>query len=229
MCTWHVCHVASHSFVSPGALSPHVLYFHFSLPLLSSHLLPHLRAQKSLDFEYFACSQTTAPHCIAPLHGPDGRFLSRATPAPDPLNNLKMHPPGNAPGSSLGASQPDATNRAQGANPEQPNNNGTSGNATTGRQVNMLLEQLLVQAFLALLSHNALSTTVPGQAPTVAALVGVAAFPQFMFMATQLSQAGTSLLDLFPTIEGSVLLEIASHVFKPGNLSKLDPCYKDCS
>ncbi|KAI1788963.1 hypothetical protein LXA43DRAFT_893769, partial [Ganoderma leucocontextum] len=36
-----------------------------------------------------------------------------------------------------------------------------------------------------------------------------------------------SLLDLFPEIEGSVLLEIAWHEFKPGDLSKLDPRYKD--
>ena len=95
-----------------------------------------------------------------------------------------MYPPGNAPGSSLGASQPDATNGAQGVNPKQLNNNGTLANAATGRQVNTLLEQLLVQAFLALLSHNALSATMPGQAPAVAALVGAAVFPQFMFMAT---------------------------------------------
>ena len=38
-----------------------------------------------------------------------------------------------------------------------------------------------------------------------------------------------SLLDLFPVIAGSVLLEIASHVFKLGDLLKLDPHYKDHS
>ncbi|KAI0779410.1 hypothetical protein C8Q74DRAFT_1175080, partial [Fomes fomentarius] len=36
-----------------------------------------------------------------------------------------------------------------------------------------------------------------------------------------------SLLDLFPTIEGSVLLEIARHDFKPGDLYKLDTRHKE--
>ncbi|EJF57718.1 hypothetical protein DICSQDRAFT_11976, partial [Dichomitus squalens LYAD-421 SS1] len=36
-----------------------------------------------------------------------------------------------------------------------------------------------------------------------------------------------SLLDLFPSIEGSVLLEIARHEFRPGDLYKLDLRHKD--
>jgi len=46
----------------------------------------------------------------------------------------------------------------------------------------------------------------------------------------QLSSAttlGASLLDPFPNVEAGVLLEIASHEFKPSDLFKLDSKYRD--
>ena len=64
----------------------------------------------------------------------------------------------------------------------------------------------------------------PAAAPAV---VSAAAFPQFTFAPANPVPAGTSLLDLFPSIEGSVLLEIARHEFRPGDLYKLDPRHKD--
>ncbi|KAM5541467.1 hypothetical protein V8D89_005021, partial [Ganoderma adspersum] len=99
-------------------------------------------------------------------------------------------------------------------------------NAATSGGISFSPEQ--VQALFAVLGNNPFGAAVPGApgpAPTVP--VNAAAFPQFTFTAAQPASPGMSLLDLFPAIEGSVLLEIAHHTFKPGDLSRLDPRYKD--
>ncbi|KAI0773962.1 hypothetical protein C8Q74DRAFT_1316930 [Fomes fomentarius] len=69
----------------------------------------------------------------------------------------------------------------------------------------------------------------PDQPPATApaAPVTAAAFPAFTFVPPSAPPAGASLLDLFPMIEGSVLLEIARHEFKPGDLYKLDMRHKE--
>ncbi|TBU48087.1 hypothetical protein BD309DRAFT_987623 [Dichomitus squalens] len=67
----------------------------------------------------------------------------------------------------------------------------------------------------------------PATPTATPAVVTAAAFPQFVFAPANPAPAGKSLLDLFPSIEGSVLLEIARHEFRPGDLYKLDPRHKD--
>ncbi|TBU49441.1 hypothetical protein BD309DRAFT_986421 [Dichomitus squalens] len=66
--------------------------------------------------------------------------------------------------------------------------------------------------------------SLPAAAP---AAVTAAAFPPFTFAPANPAPAGKSLLDLFPSIEGTVLLEIARHEFRPGDLYKLDLRHKD--
>ena len=51
-------------------------------------------------------------------------------------------------------------------------------------------------------------------------------FPRFTLLPSA-AAPGVSLLDLFPNVEASVLLEIASHEFKPSDLYKLDSKYRD--
>ncbi|KAI0712211.1 hypothetical protein C8Q76DRAFT_733807 [Earliella scabrosa] len=51
-------------------------------------------------------------------------------------------------------------------------------------------------------------------------------FPQFA-PAANLPTPGTSLLDLFPSVKASILLDIARHDFEPSDLYKLDPKYRD--
>ena len=51
-------------------------------------------------------------------------------------------------------------------------------------------------------------------------------FPCFMQLASA-AALGASLLDLFPNVEASKLLEIVSHKFKPSDLYKLDSKYQD--
>ncbi|KAH9926274.1 uncharacterized protein BXZ73DRAFT_90948 [Epithele typhae] len=68
----------------------------------------------------------------------------------------------------------------------------------------------------------------PGASATPAAQITAASFPSFVPPATSTTNsAGTSLLDLFPNVEASVLLDIARHEFKPMDLSKLDSRYRD--
>ena len=51
-------------------------------------------------------------------------------------------------------------------------------------------------------------------------------FPQFA-PAANLPTPGTSLLDLFPSVKASILLDIARHDFEPSDLYKLDSKYRD--
>lgn len=61
------------------------------------------------------------------------------------------------------------------------------------------------------------------------AVVTMAAIPQFTFVPANSITLGTSLLNMFPSINRSVLLKVTQHEFKPSNLYKLDPWHKDCT
>ncbi len=65
------------------------------------------------------------------------------------------------------------------------------------------------------------ATTGPAPEPVTAS-----SFPQFA-PAVNLPSSGTSLLDLFPSVKASILLDIARHDFEPSDLYKLDPKYRD--
>ncbi len=56
--------------------------------------------------------------------------------------------------------------------------------------------------------------------------VTASSFPQFAPTAN-LPTPGTSLLDIFPSIKASILLDIARHDFEPSDLYKLDTKYRD--
>ncbi len=90
--------------------------------------------------------------------------------------------------------------------------------AAVSNQTNFTVDQvqLLLQSFAAALSGQ----NNGGQLPA-------AAFPAFTFAPPSAPPAGASLLDLFPTIDGSVLPEIVRHEFKPGDLCKLDTRHKE--
>lgn len=85
--------------------------------------------------------------------------------------------------------------------------------------------QLLLQSFAAALSGQ----NNGGQPPAAitATPVTVAAFPAFTFAPPAVAPASASLLDLFPTIDGAVLLEIARLEFKPNDLYELDTRHKE--
>jgi hypothetical protein len=69
-------------------------------------------------------------------------------------------------------------------------------------------------------AHTSLAP--PGPSSSITPL----SFPRFTQLASAVAP-GASLLDLFPNVEASVLLEIASHEFKPSDLYKLDSKYRD--
>ncbi|TBU48271.1 hypothetical protein BD309DRAFT_950041 [Dichomitus squalens] len=98
----------------------------------------------------------------------------------------------------------------------------------TAPQVSFSPDQLqaIVQT-LATLYQGQQGAAAPAPPTATPAVVTAAAFPQFVFAPANPAPAGKSLLDLFPSIEGSVLLEIARHEFRPGDLYKLDPRHKD--
>ncbi|KAI0829774.1 hypothetical protein BC628DRAFT_1416803 [Trametes gibbosa] len=57
--------------------------------------------------------------------------------------------------------------------------------------------------------------------------VSAASFPQFVPPPDAVAITGTSLLDQFPSVKQSVLLEIARHEFEPSDLYKLDSKFRD--
>ncbi|KAI0788082.1 hypothetical protein C8Q74DRAFT_1216564 [Fomes fomentarius] len=91
--------------------------------------------------------------------------------------------------------------------------------ASVSNQTNFTADQvqLLLQSLAAALG----SQNNGGQLPA-------AVFPAFTFAPPLVPPADAS-LHLFPTIDGWVLLEIARHEFKPGNLYKLDTRHKECA
>lgn len=67
----------------------------------------------------------------------------------------------------------------------------------------------------------------PPAVPAVpATAVTAQSFPAFVAPAP-VAHTGKSLLDWFPTTEGSMLLNIAKHDFKPSDLYKLDSKFRD--
>ncbi|PIL25944.1 hypothetical protein GSI_11698 [Ganoderma sinense ZZ0214-1] len=204
----------------------------YILPLRASLLFPSPSSPACSKVPGLRVSSYFTGHGSAPYLAnsrPDGRFLSsRATPHPDPPTQFDMPSDGPAAdGSGQAPSGSGAATGGQGTGSQAPATNSTPTNNPNSSQPNSQVEQLLIQAFLAFMGRNMPAPVLSVQAPAPAAPVNAAAFPPFTFTVAQPGTAGMSLLDLFPAIEGSVLLEIAQHSFKPGDLSKLDPRYKD--
>ncbi|TBU24394.1 hypothetical protein BD311DRAFT_810040 [Dichomitus squalens] len=89
----------------------------------------------------------------------------------------------------------------------------------TAPQVSFSPDQLqAIMQTLATLYQGQQGAAAPTPPTATPAVITAAAFPQFVFAPANLAPAGKSLLDLFPSIEGSVLLEIARHKFRPGDL-----------
>ncbi|KAI9064882.1 hypothetical protein FKP32DRAFT_1569147 [Trametes sanguinea] len=96
--------------------------------------------------------------------------------------------------------------------------------AFTGDQVTALVAGLLRQLQI---NPTSLST---GAADTQnASPVTANSFPQFIPPVNLPPSSGMSLLDLFPSVKASVLLDISRHDFEPSDLYKLDSKFRDKS
>ncbi|KAI0749106.1 hypothetical protein C8Q74DRAFT_1222744 [Fomes fomentarius] len=151
-----------------------------------------------------------APHHCKPQPpcSPEGRFLK----TPEPISNFNDMAPPMPPTEPAATMGQDAT-QTPGASSSTAATATAQALAAVSNQTNFTADQvqLLLQSFAAVLG----SQNNGRQLPT-------AAFPAFTFMPLSVPPAGASLLDLFPTIDSSVLLEITRHEFKPGDLYKLD-------
>lgn len=140
------------------------------------------------------------PRCA---RGPDGRFLS-ATPT-----SASMSQQGTA--GAGPSTQPDTT-------PEASTVPGPAPQAIT------LTPDQLAQIIGRALQSVTQLQAVPNAEPPAAAITA-ASFPQFVPPPEAAAVTGTSLLDQFPSVKQSVLLEIARHEFEPSDLYQLDSKY----
>lgn len=125
----------------------------------------------------------------------------------------------------------DTTPSAGATQPGAPNANSAASQAlaAVSNQPSFTQDQVqvLLQSALAAFFSRQNTAAQPAPAAPAAAPVTAAAFPAFTFAPSAAPPAGASLLDLFPSIDGTVLLDIARHEFKPGDLYKLDTRHKD--